>query len=178
MQDTSEDSVESTSESRRALLKAIAASGAIGAGTLASSGSAAAEYSTEGIFDQFEIRLEGPNIRDSDVSIFLTEFDATGGDVQVGGLLRGHYTTTDGSTEDVDEHFSGFDLGTTDEIFGVVEPESHRCPILTLDLGPLFLDLLGLEIDLSRIELDITAVAGPNNLLGNLLCAIVGLLDP
>jgi hypothetical protein len=40
------------------------------------------------------------------------------------------------------------------------------------------LDLLRLEVDLSRIVLEITAVQGPGNLLGNLLCALVGLLDP
>jgi len=51
------------------------------------------------------------------------------------------------------------------------------CPILHLDLGPLSLDLLGLNIDLSRVILDITAVSGAGNLLGNLLCAVVGLLD-
>jgi len=51
------------------------------------------------------------------------------------------------------------------------------CPILHLDLGPLSLDLLGLNIDLSRVILDITAVSGAGNLLGNLLCGVVGLLD-
>ena len=51
------------------------------------------------------------------------------------------------------------------------------CDILHLDLGPLSLDLLGLQIDLSRIVLDITAQAGAGNLLGNLLCAVAGLLD-
>ena len=51
------------------------------------------------------------------------------------------------------------------------------CDILHLDLGPLNLDLLGLQIDLSRIVLDITAQAAPGNLLGNLLCAVAGLLD-
>jgi len=51
------------------------------------------------------------------------------------------------------------------------------CQILHLDLGPLHLNLLGLEIDLSRIVLDITAQAGAGNLLGNLLCAVAGLLD-
>lgn len=51
------------------------------------------------------------------------------------------------------------------------------CDILFLDLGPIFIDLLGLTIDLSEIILDINAVAGSGNLLGNLLCALVGLLD-
>ena len=52
------------------------------------------------------------------------------------------------------------------------------CDILHLVLGPLHLDLLGLVIDLNQVELDIVAQPGPGNLLGNLLCAIVGLLDP
>jgi hypothetical protein len=51
------------------------------------------------------------------------------------------------------------------------------CTILTLDLGPLHLDLLGLVIDLAPVHLDITAVPGPGNLLGNLLCAVAGLFD-
>ena len=51
------------------------------------------------------------------------------------------------------------------------------CQILHLDLGPLALDLLGLQINLSRVVLDITAQAGAGNLLGNLLCAVAGLLD-
>ena len=52
------------------------------------------------------------------------------------------------------------------------------CQILNLDLGPLDLNLLGLRIQLSRVILNITAVPGPGNLLGNLLCAIAGLLNP
>ena len=53
----------------------------------------------------------------------------------------------------------------------------QACTILDLDLGPLHLDLLGLVIDLDEIHLDITAVPGAGNLLGNLLCAVAGLLD-
>jgi hypothetical protein len=37
---------------------------------------------------------------------------------------------------------------------------------------------LGLVVDLAPVHLDITAVSGAGNLLGNLLCAVVGLLDP
>jgi hypothetical protein len=54
----------------------------------------------------------------------------------------------------------------------------NACDILTLDLGPIHLDLLGLVVDLSAVELDITALPGEGNLLGNLLCAVAGLLDP
>jgi hypothetical protein len=55
--------------------------------------------------------------------------------------------------------------------------EPEICRILDLDLGPLDLDLLGLRVQLNRIELDIFAEPGPGNLLGNLLCAVAGLLD-
>jgi hypothetical protein len=51
------------------------------------------------------------------------------------------------------------------------------CDILHLELGPLDLDLLGLVVHLDQVVLDIDAVSGSGNLLGNLLCAIVGLLD-
>ena len=51
------------------------------------------------------------------------------------------------------------------------------CPILHLELGPLDLNLLGLRVQLNQVVLDITAERGPGNLLGNLLCAIAGLLD-
>ena len=52
-----------------------------------------------------------------------------------------------------------------------------ECEILDLVLGPLNLDLLGLVVTLDTVHLNITAEQGPGNLLGNLLCAIAGLLD-
>jgi len=51
------------------------------------------------------------------------------------------------------------------------------CDILHLVLGPLDLNLLGLVIHLDQVVLDITAETGAGNLLGNLLCAITGLLN-
>jgi hypothetical protein len=51
------------------------------------------------------------------------------------------------------------------------------CPILHLELGPLDLNLLGLRVQLNQVVLDVTAIPGPGNLLGNLLCALAGLLD-
>ena len=51
------------------------------------------------------------------------------------------------------------------------------CDILNLVLGPLHLDLLGLVVDLNQVVLNITGTTGSGDLLGNLLCAITGLLD-
>jgi hypothetical protein len=57
-------------------------------------------------------------------------------------------------------------------------PIPGACEILDLVLGPIRLDLLGLVVRTNRINVRIDAVPGPGNLLGNLLCAITGLLDP
>ena len=51
------------------------------------------------------------------------------------------------------------------------------CDILSLVLAPLDLDVLGLQVHLDRVVLNIVAVSGAGNLLGNLLCAVTGLLD-
>jgi hypothetical protein len=51
-------------------------------------------------------------------------------------------------------------------------------------VGPVSLNLLGLAVYLSDcdqfgpVTVDVYAVPGEGNLLGNLLCALVGLLDP
>ena len=49
------------------------------------------------------------------------------------------------------------------------------CDVLNLVLGPLDLNVLGLEIHLKQVVLDIIAV--PGALLGDLLCAVAGLLS-
>ncbi len=64
-----------------------------------------------------------------------------------------------------------------DFVAAIVTPTLSSCEILDLTLGPLDLDLLGLQVHLDQINLQITAQPGPGNLLGNLLCAVAGLLD-
>jgi hypothetical protein len=69
---------------------------------------------------------------------------------------------------------------TADGFFGFQAPQQAAppsCAILNLVLGPLHLDLLGLVIDLNRVVLNITGQTGAGNLLGNLLCALTGILD-
>jgi hypothetical protein len=56
-------------------------------------------------------------------------------------------------------------------------PTGTACQILSLDLGPIKLDLLGLVVRTNEIQVRIDAVQGKGNLLGNLLCGITGLLD-
>ena len=57
-------------------------------------------------------------------------------------------------------------------------PAGNACSILSLDLGPINLNLLGLVVRTNQIQLRIDAVQGPGNLLGNLLCGITGILNP
>jgi hypothetical protein len=55
----------------------------------------------------------------------------------------------------------------------VTSASQTGCQTLFLNLGSIFLDLLGLQVDLSEITLDMIAAPGP----GNLLCGLVGILD-
>lgn len=89
------------------------------------------------------------------------------GDLVISGVLEGAATEADGTVSEVSQSFT-----TTATL-----QQGGSCDILFLDLGPIFLDLLGLQVDLSEITLDVDAVPGAGNLLGNLLCAITGLLD-
>jgi hypothetical protein len=56
-------------------------------------------------------------------------------------------------------------------------PTPGACSILSLDLGPLDLNLLGLRVALDPVVLLVEAIPGAGALLGNLLCAVAGLLD-
>jgi hypothetical protein len=105
-------------------------------------------------------------------TITITQFtrNATTGVISAVGTLAGTFTAT-GTTTAVP-----FTQAFTAPITSL-QQQGQRCQILFLDLGPLFLNVLGVEINLSEVVLDITAVAGPGNLLGNLLCALVHLLD-
>ena len=119
------------------------------------------------------------------------------------GLLTGVATLVDGSTQAVSQVFtttldmtSSRNMSSMDvNARNVANAECERtsgsiyqqasmyrqvqasCDVLFLELGPLHLDLLGLTVDLNQVVLDINAVTGAGNLLGNLLCGLLGLLD-
>ena len=117
-----------------------------------------------------------------EVEIRRIDVDHTTGVFTITGLLQGKATTVDGKMRQIRQEFStpttissgvAAALGVQD----VQLQQTIACDVLNLDLGPLHLDLLGLVVDLAPVVLDITAVPGPGNLLGNLLCAVVSLLD-
>jgi hypothetical protein len=123
----------------------------------------------------------------SDGGSFAGTFTATHLDIDpatrvlsMTGTLTGTATTADGTISRVAQEFTNvpMTLSRTAGTAGVFRTASMAtCDILFLDLGPLHLDLLGLTLDLSEVVLDLNAVSGAGNLLGNLLCAVVGLLD-
>jgi hypothetical protein len=63
---------------------------------------------------------------------------------------------------------------TVNSVVSGIDP---TCPILSLTLGPLHLNVLGLVIDLNQVNLNVTAQGGAGNLLGNLLCDVANLLN-
>jgi hypothetical protein len=110
----------------------------------------------------------------------ITEFNY---DVEQGlivsGFLHGTATTADGVVhKNTAQSFTNVHASLVDTAAATGAQIAAICEILDLDIGAIHLDLLGLVVDLAPVHLDITAVSGAGNLLGNLLCAVVGLLDP
>lgn len=105
--------------------------------------------------------------------------ERVGDDILASGRLVGRLTA-DGSTQQINEVFQGVTLPVLDESLVPIVPNGGLtvCPILFLELGPIFLDLLGLIVEVpDPIVVEIRAETGPGRLLGNLLCALLGILD-
>jgi hypothetical protein len=110
-------------------------------------------------------------------SVTRFAYDATKG-LTVDGFLHGTVTTASGQVlENFEQSVTGIPATLNEGTAAGVSTQAV-CDILTLDVGAIHLDLLGLVLDLAPINLDLAAVSGSGNLLGNLLCAVAGLLDP
>jgi hypothetical protein len=96
-------------------------------------------------------------------------FTAAGDQIQATGLLGGQLVDSQGTSQNVQQT----------ETFAVddISADAVGCQVLDLNLAPLDLNLLGLVVHLDRVHLNITAVPGAGALLGNLICAVAGLLD-
>lgn len=107
------------------------------------------------------------------VGTFVGSFSPTGftnqnGQLGVTGLVTGTLTTLTGQQVPVSQTVTTTVQNAT---------AAGSCDILNLVLGPLHLNVLGLVVDLNQVVLNITGQTGAGNLLGNLLCAVAGLLD-
>jgi hypothetical protein len=104
----------------------------------------------------------------------LTRFKTQGGRLVAMGTLTGTATVA-GTTREIRRVVMlPVKTGASARRIAAVQ---QTCQILRLVLGPLDLNLLGLRIQLNQVILNITAEQGPGNLLGNVLCAVAGLLD-
>jgi hypothetical protein len=100
----------------------------------------------------------------------VTRFVNQGGQlVAVGNVVGTLTNTTTGAVTAIVQTFR--------QVVSIIGTPQAACDILHLEIGPIDLNLLGLVVHVDRIVIDIDAQPGPGNLLGNLLCAIAGLLD-
>jgi len=104
----------------------------------------------------------------------IDRFRSSGGDLVAVGTLRGRLGKRRVSERGVTMPAALSKPAAAAQL----PPIPNACEILNLVLGPIRLDLLGLVVRTNRINVRIDAVPGPGNLLGNLLCAITGILDP
>lgn len=111
--------------------------------------------------------------RDVTGSFVPLRFVKRDGKVFVRGLVQGvvHQANGDRTT------FAKMRTARVKTINGTPAHARATCDILRLNLAPLDLDLLGLQVHLDRVVLNIVATTGAGKLLGNLLCAVTGLLD-
>ena len=129
--------------------------------------------------------VAGFNLKDAVAQpVTGTGIDVLGPDFE--GVLSGLTATLDRANDVI--NVAGTIVGTVlstgtavndtfTAVIDTLEGDPAACDILYLTLGPLDLDLLGLEVNLDTVTLNIDAVPGAGNLLGNLLCAVTGLLD-
>lgn len=136
--------------------------------------------------DQNGPRLVGRTIQDLDVvftdgSTFVGRItnltlERVGDEIHASGRLIGRFTTN--GVEQINRVFSVVlpVLDANGDPIDVLDPPTV-CQILFLELGPIFLDVLGLIVEVpDPIVVEVRAEPGPGQLLGNLLCALLGIL--
>jgi hypothetical protein len=108
------------------------------------------------------------------------KFAVVNGVIEATGLLKGTMTDANGTKLGTVSQTATLPLKTSGATSGAKSNATNAalaCNVLNLVLGPLNLNLLGLVVTLNQVNLVINAVPGAGNLLGNLLCAVAGLLN-
>ncbi|GAC1322651.1 MAG: hypothetical protein NVSMB25_18060 [Thermoleophilaceae bacterium] len=153
---------------RLAVAAVLAASGAL----LLGPGSALAQTSTAGTsissFNNIPVTGNAANHKQFRGTFTVDRFITRGGSTFASGELKGKV-----GRRSVDRRNVLIPIAV--DRSGV--RSAATCPILNLTLGPVDLNLLGLRVQLNQVHLVVTAVQGPGNLLGNLLCSVANLLN-
>jgi hypothetical protein len=151
-----------------ALAALVACAAALGA-----AGTASAQDSTVPMTKK--VAITGKNKgKDFKGTYTIKRFEARGGKLYAVGTLKGKLKNRSVSRKNVAIPAALTGGGSSSDGASA----SATCQILKLDLGPLDLNLLGLRVQLNAIHLLVTGVTGSGNLLGNLLCALTGILNP
>jgi hypothetical protein len=106
-----------------------------------------------------------------------SRFAKQGNKIVATGVLHSVLTNADGSSAGTADTPVTVPVQLPSGSSAKANAAAISCNVLHLVLGPLDLNLLGLTVHLNTVVLDISAVPGAGNLLGNLLCALTGLLD-
>lgn len=208
-------------ETRRTLLRTLAATGLTGAAIGATAGSSVADDAGQGRgrgnegqgqgrgqdghpgegcgrFDGRFKKFKRPITRDGTIvdeceeldkaepgdevtfkgSITVTAVNLTDANqLTLSGRLKGKLTGD--QSEKIDVRFEDVSLGSIRSLF-TVHPtsDSDECPLVELNVGRLFREVLGMELETETVELDIVAIFGEDNLISEFLCSVARRFAP
>lgn len=163
---------------RRNVLKGIGATGLAATGLAAASGSAAAQQSANNnpiTYNPNQYSIDGAEEVGA-LQVSLSSVDEQAGTAS--GTVSGKYRGENG-VEQFEESFSGVPISVapvnSGSAFGVGGTASMqgRQTLISLDLGPINLNVLGLIVQTNEIRLRVKCDPA-GGLLGNLLCSLLG----
>ena len=162
------------SKSRMLLAAAVAALAVM---LIGGAGPAAAQTSPTSLAKTVKLTGTAKNGKKFNGTYTIKRFTRSGGKVLAVGTVKGKIKGRKVTKKNVKipvklQRHTG---ATTSQL---PNPTPGACQILDLVLQPIDLNLLGLHVATSRIEALIEGVPGAGALVGNLLCAITGILDP
>jgi hypothetical protein len=113
----------------------------------------------------------GPTLGSVSVKYKVGKFVKSGKALLAKGTVTATYTPQTGAPTTVTQPFTAKATFSRKWRIASTGSEQRICQVLTLQLGPLHLNLLGLIVDLSPVNLRITANSN-GGLLGSLFCSI------
>jgi hypothetical protein len=116
-------------------------------------------------------RAAGPTLGNVSVKYKIGKFVKSGRNLLARGTVTATYTPQTGTPTTVTQPFTAKATFSRKWRIASTQSEQRICQVLTLQLGPLHLNLLGLIVDLSPVNLRITADSN-GGLLGSLFCSI------
>jgi|SoiMethySBSTD1v2_1073268.scaffolds.fasta_scaffold1090357_2 hypothetical protein len=142
---------------------------------VAGTAGAATKQTTQDLTKRIAVTGTAKNGKKFKGTYTIDRFVSRKGQVFAVGTLKGRLKHRHVTRRDVRIPVTGF-AGQ-----GGAQSAQAACPVLTLTLGPLDLNLLGLRVQLNQLNLRITAIPSTlpgGGLLGDLLCGIANLLNP